>query len=297
MALNFRILLINYIRHKMKSRLCTWYLTSIIFIFNLLLYYSSIAQTFIIFKDDTLFKKVIDTIFVNNIYFIREYKFKDSLPDGNYFVYNINRPKSSNSKIHSFLILKGVFRNLQRNGVFEYYQSDENNNKSKEADLIVKENYKNGLLNGTIIKYKNKHLIYEGYYSNGLKEGFFRYYDSEGRLQSNSFYINGKEVSWMYYKDSIVSSYGNNLNNDTTEVKLFDKKENIWALIIFYNNIPKKTIEYYENGNIKCLKEGLFKISNDNAYIDLMQLVKSPLISGRTINYDENMKIISVIDE
>jgi hypothetical protein len=68
---------------------------------------------------------------------------KDSLPDGNYVIYNVNR-KDENSK-KKRIILTGSYLHSNRNGDFIY--SDYGINKSiPHAQKAV--NYKNGLKDG-----------------------------------------------------------------------------------------------------------------------------------------------------
>jgi antitoxin component YwqK of YwqJK toxin-antitoxin module len=60
---------------------------------------------------------------------------------------------------------------------------------------MIEENYNDGIQHGRFASFHpNGQLMSEGYYNNGLREGYFRVYDEVGKNIRNLFFINNKEI-------------------------------------------------------------------------------------------------------
>ena len=103
------------------------------------------------------------------------YDFKKNLSDGKWYYY---RTKKCNQKnIDSFLEIEGEFLDSMRNGTFKYYYliMPQKGN-LRTLHILVK--YSKGFLNGEFKIFSfNGTMLYEGFFINGRKDGFFIEYD------------------------------------------------------------------------------------------------------------------------
>lgn len=97
---------------------------------------------------------------------------------------------------HGVLESKGEMRNKNRIGTWLYYAND-------GKTVILEENYKNGLLDGTVkIFYKDGVLTEESYYKRGKLHGESKRYTSDGKMISKIPYVNGKIHGKVFYYDN-----------------------------------------------------------------------------------------------
>jgi hypothetical protein len=162
------------------------------------------TQIFIIYKDDSLFKTIIDTnkisVFENNFRF----KLKNKLPSGTYIVYNTSRTsKEARQDSNRFLIFKGDFKDSLREGQFEFYDE---HIKRKIPNLTLSETYKNGLLHGSYSEYNSSEKHYVGFYQNGKKEGFFITYNDKKEVTDIYYYEFDIKKSSVTYENNILYS-------------------------------------------------------------------------------------------
>ena len=142
---------------------------------------------------------------------IKNFSGKDGMADVKYFT------------ITGKLVSEGKMKDKDRVGEWVYYHE-----KSKE--IMTRENYTNGKLQGKVITYyPNGKITEETTYKNGIKEGENNYYspegvllkkllyrndqlqgaalhyDAYGNLVIEGFYKDGKKHGlWKYYKDGKV---------------------------------------------------------------------------------------------
>ena len=122
---------------------------------------------------------------------------KDSLPDGQYIIYDFHKSDSNRFKDKNYVLMKGSYKNRQRHGQFEFFRRTENrNNRTKRIyNLTCSFSFEYGLINGTFNIWNNDFLILKGNYLEGNKNGFFLSYSSKsGELESISVFQNNKLV-------------------------------------------------------------------------------------------------------
>jgi len=250
------------------------------------------CQNIIIYKDDILFKTLIDTsvkpLFEHTFY----YRLKKKLPDGQYIVYNSNR-KQVNA--NDFLLFKGQYLDSLREGLFEFYDeysTDKTNN------LILKETYQKGNLNGLYVEYNKLFKLHEGIYLNGSKCGNFISYDKKGSVKSVSYFEKDLIKSYTDYNGKKIHSMGL-INYDVYlgEYRYYDENENLKFETYYDKNNIVKIVEYYKNGIIKKISEGEFLDSQIDIALPIEIIVLTPLLKGKLVEFNENGKIISQINK
>lgn len=164
------------------------------------------AQDHYVFNDTNYvgLKEVDVTDFLSFSY---KLDFYDSLPNGNWSNYSVNDTLKRNWK--QSVLIEGQFKDSLREGKFTYYY--DNKKKKNTIQLIL--NYSKGLLHGEYIYYTMTGTIYsKGYYSHGVKDGFFIEYDPnrlDGAIRVLEYYEKGILKEWVKYKSNgQVSSQG-----------------------------------------------------------------------------------------
>ena len=94
-----------------------------------------------------------------------------------------NQMFAANGKV----VAEGWFDDQKRDGEWKFYSE-------KDGSLILVEPYSNGKINGVSKGYKNKQVVEEIEYVNGVKNGKF-----------NTYYDNGRPLSVGRYKDGLLS--------------------------------------------------------------------------------------------
>ncbi|MBT3589113.1 MAG: hypothetical protein HN507_10755 [Flavobacteriaceae bacterium] len=95
------------------------------------------------------------------------------------------------------LISVGSMKDKLRIGPWIYYHTGTNN-------IMTKENYKNGLLDGKkLTYYKTNVLAEEINYQKGIKEGANNYYSSTGKLLKKLYYVNDQLHGNAIYCDAM----------------------------------------------------------------------------------------------
>jgi hypothetical protein len=168
----------------------------IILLISIELYSQNKTNEFYIYKDDTCY---IKKALVGDKFFY--YSFNDSLKDGRWFVYNIQRKDSSSS--YKRVILKGLFKNNKREGLFETFEYFPNNETENTHYYFC--SYKDGKKHGVeeeyfIYKIPNiRTLLFHGEYNNGKEDGCFINIEKDGYLSRQSHYKNGVLLNSAIY--------------------------------------------------------------------------------------------------
>lgn len=89
---------------------------------------------------------------------------------------------------HAVLIAEGFYLNNKKHGVWrEYY--DEN------GRIMLEEHYKHGLQHGAYTSFHpNGQVFSKGQFLNGVREGYFKVYDEQGKHTRNLFFTNNMQV-------------------------------------------------------------------------------------------------------
>ena len=148
------------------------------------------------------------------------FELKDTLPDGEWFVYNLKKKYGinykdeyyKNSKYWGAVRMKGTYKNSVKNGEFIYY-----NNANPEGIYQI-ENYKNGKLDGKYIGWHSSNIKeVDGNYINGKKEGEWTYWNKEGNKEKTEYYKYDILQQWVtFYKDGQkkAEGFGNTGNTE-----------------------------------------------------------------------------------
>ncbi|MBI5539677.1 MAG: hypothetical protein HY951_06430 [Bacteroidia bacterium] len=160
----------------------------LLFIFFLTSLIVQSQNIFKIFKDDTIFIKKKGLLDGFN------YSLKDSLPDGKYILFNLEKKDSSSENL--VINFQGEYKERLKEG--EFIQINYNVNNGKLTPSYIRQcNYKTGLKNGIeeswwYCKHGLEYNIimeFRGEYKQGRKNGLFLYYD-EGCLNKIIEYEN-----------------------------------------------------------------------------------------------------------
>ncbi|CAG0991249.1 MAG: hypothetical protein HND27_08080 [Bacteroidetes bacterium] len=153
----------------------------------------------IVYKDKKFM--VQDDILYNNHQPIENWRFKDSISDGNYVVYRDASKKT--------LMMKGQLISSKKEGIWKYYNKqgvlarelNYKNNKphgeekyfnTKNNSIMLLYTYYGGILEGKyFIKYGNGQLWEEGTYKNGVQEGEWKMWDRDGKQIRRRIFNNG----------------------------------------------------------------------------------------------------------
>ena len=201
-----------------------------------------------IYRDDTCFINTKDKTYY--------YSFKDSLPDGKWIIYNVDR-KDSLSKCKK-IASKGNFKNQKKEGLFEMYNYSSFRKKEIVNYYICY--YKNGLKHGAEEEYLIiedtiiKHLKYHGEYFKGEKDGCFIRIEEDGYLEEQSLYKDGIMKYYLAFAGKNATKY--------KEIEVITENTFNYTLYIFNDSISK--IVYHVNNGIL---ENIDLIDNDKKII------------------------------
>jgi antitoxin component YwqK of YwqJK toxin-antitoxin module len=89
---------------------------------------------------------------------------------------------------HAVLIAEGMYLNSMKHGTWrEYYD--------ETGSMMIEENYRHGVKHGRYTSFHpNGQVFSEGYFFNGLREGYFKVYDERGNNIRNLFFTNNIQV-------------------------------------------------------------------------------------------------------
>jgi len=156
------------------------------------------------------------------------------------------------------------YTNGQKTGIHKEYDKKEN--------LVLEEELKDGVKNGSFKSYKGDVIVEEGTYSNGLMTGEWIFRHDNGNLKGQGNYVNGdmgekdktgipkkgREGNWvLYHENGNISKERNYTNGLITGIdKAYYKSGKIWYI---NNNVPEdnvsvpdgESLSYYENGELK----------------------------------------------
>jgi antitoxin component YwqK of YwqJK toxin-antitoxin module len=172
---------------------------------------------------------------------------KDSLPSGEWTVFNINyakmkKPRNeikdlyTNPKYRSNIERVVNYRNGVRDGVAKIYQY-------KESPSLIEDYYKNGELVRSITWYKDSLKMSEGIYTKGVKDSIWTSWYQNKQKESEFHYFEGVLKEWsMWYPNGKkkADGYGD------------------------YCYRQGKLTEWYENGNLK--EEWIFQIGQPQTF-------------------------------
>lgn len=204
-----------------------------IFLLNFILFLSGYVcgqNTHTIFLDDSIYLKKRNS--ENGFY----YNLKDSLPDGLWLLYDVNK-KDSSSKFKSVL-LKGNYKNFLKEGIFEInYYSYSGKKKIKKLTYQHICTYFNDKKNGVaeefhIFSDTRLLLISHCEYYNGKKNGVFVNFESNGKISDVSIYANDSLKEWYCY--GIFSDF-----KKYTEVKVLSSNNFIYIKYFYTDSIFK----------------------------------------------------------
>lgn len=122
---------------------------------------------------------------------VHVFDFKNNLSNGKWYYYQIKNCNQKN--IDEFLKVEGEFLDSARNGSFKYYYLRGIETKNKQQPYIIIK-YKKGLLDGEFAMFSsNGTKLYEGFFANGKRDGFFIEYDPvklNNTIRQIDFFIN-----------------------------------------------------------------------------------------------------------
>ena len=207
-----------------------------------------------IFLDDTVYYSVKS----GDGYYSYCYELNDSLPDGMYILYDVNRDEESNP--NKRIIAKCQYTKNKKQGVYE-------RSPIIFPSLRIISSYSNGIKNGSEdIYYLNKSdsnrldLVFHGEYYNGMRDGVFIYYNKFEKIDQLMIYNNDSLVKLIRYGIPIASF------NKFDQI-LIDLKCQITYTKFFYNAEVSKIefhisngilidyVLYYIDGEVKMFKE------------------------------------------
>jgi antitoxin component YwqK of YwqJK toxin-antitoxin module len=89
---------------------------------------------------------------------------------------------------HAVLIAEGNYVNHKKHGTWrEYYDHT--------GTVMIEEDYVNGVQHGRFISYHpNGKIFSEGKFHKGMREGYFRAYDEDGKNIKNLLFINNNQI-------------------------------------------------------------------------------------------------------
>jgi antitoxin component YwqK of YwqJK toxin-antitoxin module len=89
---------------------------------------------------------------------------------------------------HAVLVSEGIYVNNEKHGVWrEYYDHT--------GTLMIEETYVNGIPHGPYTCFHpNGRVWSQGNFDNGLREGYFRVYDDQGKNIRNMLFIRNNKV-------------------------------------------------------------------------------------------------------
>jgi antitoxin component YwqK of YwqJK toxin-antitoxin module len=89
---------------------------------------------------------------------------------------------------HAVLIAEGNYVNNKKHGTWrEYYDHT--------GTIMIEEDYVHGVQHGRFVSYHpNGQIFSEGKFHNGMREGYFRAYDEEGKNIKTLLFINDNQI-------------------------------------------------------------------------------------------------------
>jgi len=188
---------------------------------------------------------------------------KNKLPDGTWILYHISEKDSDRKDINSYIEIEGHYKNMLREGAFDYYYVDNFSKKKASHTRTYRYNYKKGKLEGYftytyIDKAGFERKGEEGFYSNGRKNGFFIHYDNYGRIDEMNLYRNDTLCEWAeYFNDGLLHSGVGKLGYG--QWSLWDTA----GRILYWGNFRNDSlIEYKQYKNAQLIKNGAGKFKD-----------------------------------
>ncbi len=194
-----------------------------------------------IYRDDTCFREMKSDVTFEKFYY---FNLKDSLPDGIWIVYDVDRRDSLVK--HKKIISSVLYENHKKEGLLEMYSYSPY--KKKEKVLYYVCNYKNGLKHGAEEQYLIiedtifKYLRYHGEYFKGKKDGCFIRIEKDGYLEEQSQY---KEDVMKYY-----AAFAGKKATRHKEIEVISESTFNYTLYLFNDSIFK-IIYHISNGILK----------------------------------------------
>ncbi len=154
----------------------------------------------------------------------------------------------ANTEVPHFII---QYADNVRNGL--YLEFD------KQANLVKKVEYKNGLMDGTYFKFKNAILIERVDYQQGQKNGESTVYYEKGTVMETSNFKNGQRdgiTIWYANKDKIqgemVAMYTYKDGKFEGVQETYYESGAVKTQKMYSNNVPNgPAYEFYEDGSLK----------------------------------------------
>lgn len=170
----------------------------------------------------------------------------------------------------------------------------------KSGKLISENKEKGGVLKLKSLYPDGKHIMSEGTYKDGLRDGIWKYYELTGVVSSEenykagakegpakSFYSNGKKETELTYKNNLLDGYYKGFyRNGKTSIEGYyvnDQKEGYWYR--YYPNGKVSDVYYYLNGE----EYGIYEDYSALGYKRLTSNLKAGLFNEETI-YDTTGK-------
>jgi len=170
----------------------------LIFVFLFFVY--KVNCQILIYVDDSLeIEKYFENIFnvkKSNHIDLPYMVFKENLPDGDYFFFNMTRKNARSKKnIMDYVIMDGHYKNNKREGRFNSYQTLKGN-----KIITNTYNYKDGILEGYYYCSNTQFKLSEGYYANGKRNGFFIFHSMDtGKIKSIMLFVDDSLIYQQKY--------------------------------------------------------------------------------------------------
>ena len=175
------------------------------------------------------------------------------------------------------------YTNGQKTGIHKEYDKKEN--------LVLEEELKDGVKNGSFKSYKGDVIVEEGTYSNGLMTGEWIFRHDNGNLKGQGNYvngdgenvgssgipINGRDGEWILYKD----------NGNKSQIGSYVNGKEEGEFIIYHDNGNKNHVGSYRNG--KRVGEHIYYHDNGNKSIKVeFREGTKEFVGNIQYQYDQN---------
>lgn len=178
----------------------------------------------------------------------------------------------SNNELPHFII---QFVGDKREGI--YLEFD------KQGNIIKKVDYKNGLIDGKYLRFKNAILMEHVDYLEGKKHGESTVYYDKGTIMETSYFKNGQ-------RDGITIWYANRDKTQGEKVAMYTYKEGV------FDGVQET---YYESGAVKTRKMYSENVQNGLSYefyedgsVKSEATFKNGEQKGKTKEYAQGKKIL-----